>query len=147
MVKVLNREGIQRMVGRGAGSGGSGGSSGGGGGISIAQVDAAYVSKAFFDQLFTVHGKRTYTDPETQEEVTEDVIISPNQIAEGEYSLSNVEVSVGLWTNSFLSALGLGTGGGDGGATALSELVDVLPMEFAVEAQKLLQVSLEGSVG
>ena len=125
MVKVLNREAIQRMNGRGAGSVGSGGSSGGGGGISIAQVDAAYVSKAFFDQLFTVHGKRTYTDPETQEEVTEDVIISPNQIAEGEYSLSNVEVSVGLWTNSFLSALGLGTGGGGGGATALSELVDV----------------------
>ena len=126
MVKVLNREGIQRMVGRGTGSVGSGGSSEGGGGISIAQVDAAYVSKAFFDQLFTVHGKRTYTDPETQEEVTEDVIISPNQIAEGEYSLSNVEVSVGLWTNSFLSALGLNSdGGGGGGATALSELVDV----------------------
>ena len=126
MVKVLNRDRIQRMVGRGSGSGGSGGSSGGdGGGISIAQVDAAYVSKAFFDQLFTVHGKRTYTDPETQEEVTEDVVISPNQIAEGEYSLSNVEVSVGLWTNSFLSALGLGTGGGGGGATALTDLVDV----------------------
>ena len=125
MVKVLNRKGIQRMVGRVAGSVGSGGSSGGGGGISLAQVDAAYVSKAFFDQLFTVHGKRTYTDPETQEEVTEDVIISPNQIAEGEYSLSNVEVSVGLWTNSFLSALGLNSGGGGGGATALSELVDV----------------------
>ena len=126
MVKVLNREGIQRMVGRTTGSGGSGGSSGGdGGGISIAQVDAAYVSKDFFNQLFTVHGKRTYTDPDTQEEVTEDVIISPNQIAEGEYSLSNVEVSVGLWTNSFLSALGLGTGGGGGGATALTDLVDV----------------------
>ena len=126
MVKVLNREGIQRMVGRGAGSVGSGGSSGGdGGGISIAQVDAAYVSKAFFDQLFTVHGKRTYIDPDTQEEVTEDVIISPNQIAEGEYSLSNVEVSVGLWTQQFLSALGLNSGGGGGGATALSELVDV----------------------
>lgn len=125
MVKVLNREGIQRMVGtRVAGAGGSGGE-GGGGGITLAQVDAAYVSKDFFNQLFTVHGKRTYTDPDTQEEVTEDVIITPNQIAEGEYSLSNVEVSVGLWTNSFLSALGLGTGGGGGGATALSELVDV----------------------
>ena len=125
MVKVLNREGIQRMVGtRVAGAGGSGGSSGGGSGISLAQVDAAYVSKDFFNQLFTVHGKRTYTDPDTQEEVTEDVVITPNQIAEGEYSLSNVEVSVGLWTNSFLSALGLGTGGG-GGATALTDLVDV----------------------
>lgn len=125
MVKVLNREAIQRMNGRGAGSVGSGGSSSGGGGVSLAQVDAAYVSKDFFNQLFTVHGKRTYTDPDTQEDVTEDVIISPNQIAEGEFSLSNVEVSVGLWTNSFLSALGLGTGGGGGGATALTDLVDV----------------------
>ena len=125
MVKVLNREGIQRMVGtRVAGAGGSGGE-GGGGGISLAQVDAAYVSKDFFNQLFTVHGKRAYTDPDTQEEVTEDVVITPNQIAEGEYSLSNVEVSVGLWTNSFLSALGLGTGGGGGGSTALTDLVDV----------------------
>ena len=61
----------------------------------------------------------------TQEEVTEDVIISPNQIAEGEYSLSNVEVSVGLWTQQFLSALGLNSGGGGGGATALTDLVDV----------------------
>ena len=125
MVKVLNREAIQRMGVRGAGSVGSGGSSEGGGGISLAQVDAAYVSKDFFNQLFTVHGKRNYIDPDTQEEVTEDVIITPNQIAEGEYSLSNVEVSVGLWTNSFLSALGLGTGGGGGGSTALTDLVDV----------------------
>jgi hypothetical protein len=36
-----------------------------------------------------------------------------------------VEVSVGLWTQQFLSALGLNSGGGGGGATALSELVDV----------------------
>ena len=120
MVKTLSREDIQRMIRR-TGSAGSSVGSGGGGGITLAQVDAGYVSKAFFNQLFTIHGKRTYTDPETEEEVTEDVIISPNQIAEGEYSLSNVEVSVGLWTNSFLSALGIGSGGGGGGATALTD--------------------------
>lgn len=125
MVKTLSREDIQRMIRRTGSAGSSVGS--GGGGISMAQVDAAYVSKAFFNQLFTIHGKRTYTDPETEDEVTEDVVISPNQIAEGEYSLSNVEVSVGLWTNSFLSALGLGTGGGGGGTTALTDLVDVNP--------------------
>jgi Fe-S cluster assembly protein SufB len=27
------------------------------------------------------------------------------------------------------------------------EVMDTLPMEFAVEAQKLLQISLEGSIG
>lgn len=127
MVKTLSREDIKRMIRRTGSAGSSVGSGGGGGGITLAQVDAAYVSKAFFNQLFTIHGKRTYTDPETEEEVTEDVIISPNQIAEGEYSLSNVEVSVGLWTNSFLSALGIGSGGGGGGATALTDLVDVNP--------------------
>ncbi|MEA4979226.1 MAG: Fe-S cluster assembly protein SufB, partial [Petrimonas sp.] len=29
----------------------------------------------------------------------------------------------------------------------VKEVVNKLPMEFAVEAQKLLQISLEGSVG
>ena len=34
-------------------------------------------------------------------------------------------VGAGLWTNSFISALGQGSGGGGGGATALTDLVDV----------------------
>ena len=34
-------------------------------------------------------------------------------------------VGAGLWTNSFISALGQGSGGGGGGATALIDLVDV----------------------
>jgi len=29
----------------------------------------------------------------------------------------------------------------------MREVINKLPMEFAVEAQKLLQISLEGSVG
>ena len=34
-------------------------------------------------------------------------------------------VGAGLWTNSFISALGQGSGGGGGGATTLSDLLDV----------------------
>ena len=34
-------------------------------------------------------------------------------------------VGAGLWTNSFISALGQGSGGGGGGATALTDLTDV----------------------
>ena len=60
MVKTLSREDIQRMIRRTGSAGSSVGSGGGGGGITLAQVDAAYVSKAFFNQLFTIHGKRTY---------------------------------------------------------------------------------------
>ena len=128
MVKVLSRDAVQRMTGRRSST--SVGITGGGGdagGVSRAWVQENYVSKNFFNQLFTIHGTRTYIDEETEEEVTEDVVITPNTIADGEeYQLSNVEVIVGLWTQKFLSALGLNSGGGGGGgATALTELVDV----------------------
>lgn len=82
-----------------------GGGSGDASGVSRAWVEENYISKNFFNQLFTIHGTRTYTDEDTQEEVTEDVVITPNTIADGEeYKLSNVEVSIGLWTQQFLSS-------------------------------------------
>ena len=117
MVKVLSRDAVQRMTGRrssttsvvgGVGSGGSG--------VTPEWVEGNYISKNFFNQLFTIHGTRTYIDEETEQEVTEEVTITPNTIADGEeYKLSNVEVSIGLWTHQFLSALGLNPGGGGGG--------------------------------
>lgn len=126
MVKVLSRDAVQRMTGRRSSTTsvvGGGGDSG----VSQAWVEENYISKNFFNQLFTVHGTRTYIDEDTQEEVTEEVVITPNTIPDGEeYKLSNVEVSIGLWTQQFLSALGLNPGGGGGGgATSLAELVDV----------------------
>ena len=127
MVKVLSRDAVQRMTGRRSSSTSSVAGGGGDSGVSMAWVEENYISKAFFNQLFTIHGTRTYIDEDTQEEVTEEVVITPNAIADGEeYKLSNVEVSVGLWTQQFLSALGLNPGGGGGGgATSLAELVDV----------------------
>lgn len=115
------------MVGDRVGGGSSSSGSSGGGGVSMGWVEGNFVSKDFFNQLFTIHGTRTYVDPDTEEEVTEDVIITPNMIADGdEYNLSNVEVSVGLWTKQFLSALGLNPAGGGGdGVTALADLTDV----------------------
>lgn len=127
-MKTLSREALQRMFGDRIGEGGGGSSTGGsGGGVTMSWVEGNFISKDFFNQLFTIHGTRTYIDEDTEEEVTEDVIISPNQIADGdEYSLSNVEVSVGLWTQRFLSALGLNPdGGGGGGAASLASLLDV----------------------
>jgi len=124
MVKVLSRDAVQRMTGRRSSTAsvvGGGGDSG----VSQAWVEENYISKNFFNQLFTIHGTRTYVDEDTQEEVTEEVVITPNSIGE-EYKLSNVEVSIGLWTQQFLSALGLNPGGGGGGgATSLAELLDV----------------------
>lgn len=112
------------MTGRRSSSTSSVAGGGGDSGVSMAWVEENYISKAFFNQLFTVHGTRTYIDEDTQEEVTEEVVITPNAIVDGEeYKLSNVEVSVGLWTQQFLSALGLNPGGG-GGSVTLNNVLD-----------------------
>jgi hypothetical protein len=127
MVKVLSRDAVQRMTGRRSSATSVVSGGGGDSGVSQAWVEEHYISKDFFSQLFTIHGTHTYVDEETEEEVTEEVVITPNAIADGEeYKLSNVEVSIGLWTQQFLSALGLNPGGGGGGgATSLAELADV----------------------
>ena len=126
MVKVLSRDAVQRMTGRRSSTTSVVGGGSGGSGVTPAWVEENYISKNFFNQLFTIHGTRTYTDEDTQEEVTEEVVITPNTIADGEeYKLSNVEVSVGLWTHQFLSALGLNPGGGGGGSSTLAGLDDV----------------------
>ena len=116
MVKVLSRDAVQRMTGRRSSTTSVVGGGSGGSGVTPEWVEGNYISKNFFNQLFTIHGTRTYIDEETEQEVTEEVTITPNTIADGEeYKLSNVEVSIGLWTHQFLSALGLNPGGGGGG--------------------------------
>lgn len=70
-----------------------------------------YVSIEFFNRLFRVHG-------------ADDAVIVPNDL---ETTIQNIEARFGLWTESFLSALGLnssGSGGG-GGASYLNDLLDV----------------------
>ena len=124
MVKVLSRDVVQRMTGRRSSTTSTVSGGGDGSGVSMAWVEENYISKNFFNQLFTIHGTHTYVDEETEEEVTEEVVITPNAIADGEeYKLSNVEVSVGLWTQQFLSALGLNPGGG-GGSVTLNNVLD-----------------------
>lgn len=103
-VKVLSREAIQRMVGR------TGGAyiSGGGGGGSTAWVEQNYVSKAYFSRLFKAFNGTT--------EVT------PNDVST---TVDNIKAMVGLWTDQYLSALGLNDSGGGGGVSSLAELSDV----------------------
>ena len=90
---------------RNAGSGGGGG----GGGVSATWVDENYISKAFFNQLFTIHG----TD-----ENDDEVVIEPNDV---ETTVASIQAMVGLWTEEYLSALGLNSGGGGGGGVTLYE--------------------------
>ena len=117
MVKVLSRDAVQRMTGRRSSTTSNVSGGGGDSGVSQAWVEENYISKEFFNQLFTIHGTKT------EDGVTSDVVITPNDT---QTALSNIQAMVGLWTNSYLSALGLNPGGGGGGgATSLAELLDV----------------------
>jgi hypothetical protein len=116
MVKVLNRDKIQRMVDYTGGAGTQSSSGGGGEGVSQAWVNANFVSIAYFEQLFKAYKPAEQTgDP--------DIEVKPNAIDE---DITNIKAMKGLWTEQFISALGQGSGGGGGGgASALTDLVDV----------------------
>lgn len=144
---ILTRDKGMRMWG------GAGGNGGGGGGLNAAAlagfatqawVDANYVGIPFFNQLFTVHGKEVVTvvDGTTGVETTTTTErdLLPNEVAgtvsttdEGTgdvtttvVSIESIEAKAGVWTNFFVSALGLNNdGGGGGGATTLAGLTDV----------------------
>jgi len=121
---ILTKDkGMRMWGGFGKGSGGSGGS-GGGGGVSAAWVEENYLSKEFFNQIFKI--KATVTETVEGVTTTREIDLLPNAIADGtNTTLKNVKVEAGLWTEQFLSALGLNQGGGGGGATTLGELLDV----------------------
>ena len=116
MVKVLNRDKIQRMVDRTGGASTQSSSGSGGEGVSQAWVNANFVSIAYFEQLFKAYKPAEQSgDP--------DVEVKPNTIDE---DITNIKAMKGFWTEQFISALGQGSGGGGGGgASALTDLVDV----------------------
>jgi len=144
---ILTRDKGMRMWG------GAGGNGGGGGGLNAAAlagfatqawVDANYVGIPFFNQLFTVHGKEVVTivDGTTGEETTTTTErdLLPNEVAgtisttdeeTGDVTttvvtIESIEAKAGVWTNFFVSAIGLNDdGGGGGGATTLAGLTDV----------------------
>lgn len=112
----LNRQKIQQMIDTGALNVGglrtSSGGGGGGGGVSASWVDENYISKAFFNQLFTIHSTTvTQDDPQG-------TVIEPNDT---ETAIASIQALVGLWTEEYLSALGLNSGGGGGGGVTLYE--------------------------
>ena len=89
--------------GRRTGSGG-----GGGGGVSATWVEELHL-KEFFNTLFTIHGH----DADDTAVPPTDVIIEPRTTRRRCSTASRA--MVGLWTEKYLSALGLSSGGGGGG--------------------------------
>lgn len=157
------------MVGRQTGVVG-----GGGGGadlsnyVTLAMLEENYVSKAFLNSLFAVHMKVRVkvTDPSTTpatviSDTTTDQLILPNATVPDDtietdsetgyvtattYTLDSIQALAGLWTNSYVSALGQndsGGGGGGGGASALSQLVDV-QLSSLSNGQMLIYDSTQG---
>jgi len=127
---------------------GGGYGSGGGGGLDASALagyatqqwtEDNYVSKPFFNELFTIHGTETVevTDGTTSEvtTTTTDITFAPNEVPSvttetdettGDVTvttrvITSIEANYGLWTDYFISALGLNPSGGGGGGTTLNE--------------------------
>ena len=99
-------------------------------------VDENYVGKPFFNNLFTIHGKEkvTVVDGGSTTETETEIIMLPNEIPSTvtttdeetgvvtttERTITSIEANYGFWSESFISALGLNSGGG-GGGTSLNE--------------------------
>ena len=118
-MKTINRDKIQRMIGNVGGNGGNGSSSADLAGYATQMwVEQNYISKEFFNTLFTIHGH----DADDTAVPPTDVIIEPNDT---ETVLDSIEAMVGLWTEKYLSALGLSSGGGGGGDVLAEPLVSI----------------------
>ena len=143
----LSREKIQRMI-----DGGSGGSSGSGGlnpselaGYATQSwVNGNFVTKPFWNQVFEIHGTQTVTvtdenDDPVGDPVVTDITFLPNEVPtttetideETGYktttvrAITSIEAKVGLWTNSYLSALGQNSSGGGGGGSLNEPLLSI----------------------
>lgn len=103
-MKQLSRLGIQRMIDTQPGDGGGVGS---GDDILMGYAtelwtERNYISKAFFNRLFEVYGHgASSSDPDVQ--------VEPNDV---DSTITNIKAMFGFWTEQYLSALGLGEGGG-----------------------------------
>ena len=114
-MKTINRDKIQRMVGDRYGGGGSRGESADlDGYASQIWVNQNFVSKKFFARLFTING----TD-----ENDDDVVVEPNDL---ETDITDIQLMFGAWTEHYLSALGIGSGGSGGGGLGGTILTEPL---------------------
>ena len=139
----ISREDIIRMVGdRNGGSSGGGGDAGLSGVASMAWVNQSFVGIDYFNQLFETTVRVVVTDTSTTPAtLISDTsrVLAPNEVAVPTatttdeetghtivttMTITGIQVKSGLWSNSYLSALGQSTGGGGGGGVTLNEPLD-----------------------
>ena len=137
---ILNKEKGKRMWG---GSGGSDGNGGGGinpselaGYATQAWVEGSFVAKAFWNQVFEIRGTKTTTVGSANPTV-EDYVFMPNELpattttTEGGVTttvvtaITNIKAKVGLWSPSYISALGQNASGGGGGGSLNEPLLSI----------------------
>lgn len=110
MSKTITRKYIKRITKREGNTNirqSSSGGGGGGGGASQYWVEENYISKLFFNQLFTVYDE-------------DGNVVEPNDT---ESVIASIKSMFGFWTDAYLSALGNGEGGG--AELTLASLADV----------------------
>lgn len=125
-------------------------SAGGGGGLDSSAIAGYatqqyvadnFVDKPFFNNLFTIHGKEVVTvvDGGSTTETETEIIMMPNEIPSTvtttdeetgvvtttERTITSIEANYGFWSESFISALGLNSGGGGGGSSLNEPLLSI----------------------
>ena len=127
-------------------------------------VENSYVSKAFFNTLFTVNGTETVETKAPGATTwtlvsTTAIVMSPNEtpsqveveddtthvITRTTRSITNIEIKTGVWTNSFLSALGLNSAGGGGGVTLNEPLASINNASLGSPTQSGQVITWNGS--
>ena len=148
---ILTRDKGKRMWGGGGGTGGSGG-----GGIDMSSMagfasqgwtEGNYISKAFFNQMFELQYNQRVVKKNgvtVISDVTTEKVADPNSVIETTTqttteteggvtytiettnTITGIKAKFGLWTNQYLSALGMNSsGGGGGGATLFEPLLSI----------------------
>ena len=126
-MKTINRDKIQRMVGGRYGGGGSRGESADlDGYASQIWVNQNFVSKKFFARLFTINGTDENDDA---------VVVEPNDL---DTDITNIQLMFGAWTEHYLSALGIGSGGSGGGGIITEPLASINGMGNPSGTNKVL---------
>lgn len=128
MSKTITRKYIKRITKREGNTNvrQSSGGGGGGGGASQYWVEENYISKPFFNQLFTVYDE-------------DGNIVEPNDT---ETVIDSIKSMFGFWTDAYLSALGNNPGGG-GAELTLASLADVA-VQGVANGQALVWNAVQG---